>query len=268
MIRAATVLIAAMAAIPASAEQLSARYDILVGSLLVGKAGVTGEVGKGGYALSLNASMTGLVGAVAGGKGSASASGSFAGGRAVSKGYSLSASNGSQSRTIRIGMAGGKVTRTIVNPPFITSPERAPVTEAHKRNVIDPLGALMMPVKGGDPFDPENCNRTLPIYDGAQRFDVKLRHAGSEMVKIKGYSGPALVCSARYVPLGGHFPKRPQTKFMVDNRQMSVALAPVSGGVVLAPVKITVTTAVGTTTIIARSFPGAMDAVPTASIKN
>ncbi len=141
------------------------------------------------------------------------------------------------------------------------------MTDAHRRGVNDPLGALMMPVKGGDPFDPGNCNRTLPIFDGAQRFDVKLSYARTENGEDQGLSGPTLVCAARYVPLGGHFPKRPQTKFMIDNRDMSVALAPIAGGEKLAPVRISVQSAVGTTTIIARSFPGAADETPTASIK-
>jgi hypothetical protein len=250
----------------AAAEPLNARYDILVGGLVVGKASISGEVGAKSYALSLNASMTGLIGAVTGGKGSASSTGRFSGGKAVSNGYALRASNGSQSRTVRIPIAAGNAQRPVVDPPFVASPERAPLADQHRRGVVDPLSALLMPVKGGDPFDKANCNRTLPIFDGAQRFDVKLGFSRFEEVKVKGYSGPVLVCSARYVPLGGHFPKRPQTKMLIENRELSAWLAPVEGGAVLAPVQINIKTAMGMMTISARSFPGAQDLAPTASI--
>jgi hypothetical protein len=250
----------------ASAEPLNARYDILVGGLVVGKASISGEVGPKSYSLSLSASMTGLIGAVTGGKGSASSNGRFSGGRAVSGGYALRASNGSQSRTVRIAMSGGNAQRPVVDPPFVASPERAPVTDQHRRGVVDPLSALLMPVKGGDPFDKANCNRTIPVFDGAQRFDVKLSFARFEDVNIKGYRGPALVCAARYAPLGGHFPKRPQTKLLIENRELSAWLAPVEGGAVLAPVQINIKTAMGMMTISARNFPGAQDLAPTASL--
>jgi hypothetical protein len=251
---------------PVAAEELNARYDVTIGGLLVGKASVKGSVSADGYAISLSASMTGLIGAVAGGKGQATSSGRYAKGRILSDGYALKASNGTQSRTIQIPMSGGNASKPVVTPPFVTSAERAPLTEKHRRGVIDPLAALLMPVKGGDPFDKDNCNRTLSVFDGAQRFDVTLSFVRMGKVNVKGYQGPVLVCAARYKALGGHFPKRPQTKFMEDNREMSAWLAPVAGGYVLAPVQINVKTAFGTSVISARSFPGAQDLVPTASI--
>jgi hypothetical protein len=256
----------ACATLQAAADPLSARYDIMVGGLVVGKANISGDVGPKSYSLSLNASMTGLIGAVTGGKGAASSSGRFNGGRAVSGGYALRASNGSQSRTIRIPISGGNAAKPVVAPPFVASTERAPVTDQHRRGVIDPLSALLMPVKGGDPFDKSNCNRTLPVFDGAQRFDVKLSFARFEEVSVKGYKGPVLVCSARYTPIGGHFPKRPATKLLMENRDLSAWLAPIEGGSVLAPVQINVKTAMGMMTIEARSFPGAQGLAPTASL--
>ncbi len=187
----ATSLVLAAAA-PAASSEMSARYDILVGGLLVGKATISGDISKTGYSLNLSASMTGLVGAVTGGKGSATSAGSFSNGRAISGGYALRASNGSQSRVVRIPMSGGNASKPVVTPPFVTSAERAPITDAHRRGVTDPLAALLMPVKGKNPFAKENCNRTLPIFDGAQRFDVKLSFSRFAEVKVKGYEGPYL----------------------------------------------------------------------------
>jgi hypothetical protein len=47
------------------------------------------------------------------------------------------------------------------------------------------------------------------------------------------------------VPIAGHRTERPGTKFMQDNREMSVWLAPVQGTQVLAPLRIVVQTMVG-----------------------
>jgi hypothetical protein len=245
---------------------LTARYDVLVAGLLVGKATVTGTIDEKSYKMSLNANVTGLVGALAGGKGSATSSGALANNRVLSNGYALRASNGKLSRVIQIGMSRGDVSKVVVTPPFAEAADRVPVTAAHKQDVSDPLAALLMPMSHSNPMNKANCSRTIRVFDGAQRFDVKMAYAGTENVNIKGYSGPVLVCSARYTPLGGHFPKRPATQFMVNNRELSTWIAPIAGSNVLAPVRINVKTQVGLVAIVAKQFPGAAaNDTPTAS---
>ena len=77
-----------------------------------------------------------------------------------------------------------------------------PVAEVHKRGIIDPVSALVMPVPArGEPTDPANCNRTLPIFDGAARFNMVLSYAATRIVEKPGYKGPVLVCNVRYVPI-------------------------------------------------------------------
>jgi hypothetical protein len=49
----------------------------------------------------------------------------------------------------------------------------------------------------------------------------------------------------RYVPISGHRPERPGTKFMAENKDMSVWLAPVEGKRVLFPLRVAVQTMVG-----------------------
>ena len=69
------------------------------------------------------------------------------------------------------------------------------------------------------------------------------------MVEKPGYSGPVIVCNARYLPVAGHRPDRPGTQFMSDNRDLSVWLAPVEGTRVLMPIRISVRTMMGTSVI-------------------
>ncbi|HEY0354042.1 MAG TPA: DUF3108 domain-containing protein, partial [Enterovirga sp.] len=61
-------------------------------------------------------------------------------------------------------------------------------------------------------------------------------------------------CNARYIPIAGHRAERPAVKFMTENRDMSVWLAPVEGARVLVPLRISVRTMIGTTVIEAESW--------------
>ena len=74
---------------------------------------------------------------------------------------------------------------------------------------------------------PEACNRKIPIFDGYTRFDIDLTYVGERNVKAKGYDGPVVVCAVRYVPISGHRRDRPATKFMAENKDLEVWLAPI-----------------------------------------
>ena len=125
-----------------------------------------------------------------------------------------------------------------------------PLSEAHKRGIVDPVSALVMPaVSSGPLLDPANCDRTIPVFDGAARFDIVLTYAETRQVEKPGYRGPVLVCNARYVPIAGHRSLRPATKFMQDNQDMQVWLAPLEGARLLVPLRIAVQTMVGMSVI-------------------
>jgi hypothetical protein len=112
-----------------------------------------------------------------------------------------------------------------------------------------------MPIGEGEGLmSPSSCNRTIPVYDGFTRFDVVLSYSGTKQVKIAGYSGPVVICAARYVPISGHRPNRHVTEFMAQNKDMEVWLAPLANTRVLVPYKISVATLVGTTVIEAKEM--------------
>jgi Protein of unknown function (DUF3108) len=141
------------------------------------------------------------------------------------------------------------------------------VLEHHRRNVADPVSALLMPVAGnGDMLSEQNCSRTIPVFDGVQRFDITLSSAGTRVVNEprKGYVGHALVCNARYAPVAGHRPI-PATDYMKANREMQVWLVPVAGSRTLVPYRIQVKTQVGALVIEAQTVSG-LEIDATASI--
>jgi hypothetical protein len=245
----AAAAIVAFGAAPAAAASLSAEYAISLAGLTIGAADLNANLGET-YKMDIRARLTGLVGAVTGGSGGASAGGFLTGNRPLPASYAVTSRSSSDQRTVRLGMTRGNVVAVEIVPPIEEKADRVPVKEVHKRGVLDPVSALLMPSLGrGDPLDPAVCNRTLPVFDGAARFDVVLSYAETRQVAKAGYAGPIVVCNARYVPVAGHRPGRPGTKFMEDNRDLSVWLAPVEGTRILMPLRISVRTMLGTSVI-------------------
>ena len=236
---------------PAGATSLNAVYAIALGGLPLGTADISTSIEGDHYQLALQARLTGLAGLIMSGGGGAHASGSVAGGRPLPAGYAVTSHTANEQRTVQVGLARGNVVAIQIVPPLDQAIERVPLREVHKRGVVDPVSALLMPAltRSADLIDPANCNRTLPVFDGAARFDIVLSYAGTHSVQMAAYSGPVLVCSVRYVPIAGHQAERPGTRFMQSNRDMSVWLAPVAGTRVLAPVRISVATMLGTSVI-------------------
>lgn len=239
----------------AQAGTVEASYTITLAGLSIGKASLAGSVTQEGYTLNMSAGLTGLVGAISKGSGNGTSRGSFST-MPLTNGFSMQASNGTITRTIQFSAAGGAIKSVAINPPLEIGPEgRVPLQPQHRANVLDPLSALVMPSKGADPLDKANCERRLPVFDGTARFDVLLTYVGVRNVKAEsGYSGPALVCAARYVPIAGHRPDRRAIKFMQENRDISAWLVPVNNGSALMPYRISVRTMIGTSVIEARRF--------------
>jgi hypothetical protein len=264
----AMVLLASLgAAGPAIAGPVEGRYGITVAGLQIGTAVFSGDISAQAYRATLNARLTGLVGVLTTGQGAVQVSGGFSSQRPLSAGYALSANNSQVSRTIQIGMNAGNITQVAIEPPFEPRADRVPVLENHRRNVVDPVSALIMPVAGSaDLVADDNCNRVIPVFDGVQRFDVTLSPAGTRVINEpgKGYVGHAVVCKARYAPVAGHRPI-PATDYMRNNREMSVWLVPVAGSRALIPWRIQVQTQVGNVVIEAQSMRG-LELDATASI--
>jgi hypothetical protein len=239
----------ALARPKAAPATVSVDYSVNLAGIPIGTAQVSGLFEGTRYRMDVSARLTGLVGAVTGGMGSARASGLIAAGPQPSA-FSIATRTSNSGIAVRMALARGNVTQAEVTPPLVDMGDRVPVTPANKRGVVDPASALMMPAQSrGELTDPENCNRTLPVFDGATRFNVVLSYGETRNVEKPGYSGPVLVCNARYQAIAGHRPDRPGVQFMEQNRDMSVWLAPVEGARVLLPVRISVKTTVGTNII-------------------
>ncbi len=251
---------AAISLEPASARSATTaiRYGVTLAGLPIGTATLNINFSEGGpYRINAAAKVGGVISLISDGRGSASASGTLGSGAPLPSAYALTSTAGKKPQSVQMALSGGNVTAIELQPDLPPRKDRVPITTASKHGVIDPLSALLVPVPGGsEALAPGACRRTLPIFDGATRFDIKLSYARTEQVNGKGYDGPIIVCSARYVPIAGHRPNRDQTKFMVANRDIELWLAPINDTHVLAPFKIIVGTQIGRLTLSAARFGG------------
>jgi Protein of unknown function (DUF3108) len=239
----------------AEAETLRVRYAVALLGLPLGTANLTGTLTPESYRLDASAKLGGLASIMGKSTGAATASGAIVNGQLAPAAYATTASNAKETRTVRMAISGGAVSGLDVSPPFEEKPGRVPLTEASKRNIVDPLGAVLMTVPQGQPLlSKAACERSIPVFDGATRFDITLAFRELRKVKASGYEGDVVVCGVRYTPLAGHRPERKATKFMTDNKKIEVWLAPVERAHALVPYYISVATQIGTATLTAEEF--------------
>jgi hypothetical protein len=142
--------------------------------------------------------------------------------------------------------------------------DRVPVTAANRRGIVDPLTAVLFSSGGaGEMLSQETCRRTLPIFDGHQRYDLKLAFKRMDKVTAeKGYAGPIVVCSVNYEPIAGHRANIPLVKYLSEGREMEIALAPIAGTRLLAPFRLSVVSTLANLVIEANRFETIMTPAP------
>jgi len=134
--------------------------------------------------------------------------------------------------------------------------DRVPVTQTNRQGIVDPLTAMLFSATAaGEGLHRDVCRHTLPIFDGQQRYDLKLAFKRMDKVTAeKGYAGPVVVCSVTYEPIAGHQPSIPLVKYLSEGREMEIALAPLAGTRLLAPFWVSVVSALANLVIEANRF--------------
>jgi uncharacterized protein DUF3108 len=239
----------------ARAEMLHATYSISLVGLTIGSADIDAQLTPNSYTIDAQAKISGLAYLFSHARGASSGHGAIIDNRIAPAAFATIASNAVMTRTIRMSLAGNAVTGVDISPPFDEKPDRVPLSERDKQGVVDPIGAVIIPGPAKGPLiGPASCDRKIPVFDGWTRFDVDLTYVGQRDVSAKGYEGPVAVCAVRYTPIAGHRRDRPGTKFMAENKELEVWLAPVPSAHVLIPFRVSALTTMGVTVIEASEF--------------
>jgi hypothetical protein len=253
---AALLILATSTATVFADERLHVRYDASLTGIQVGKAEFIVEIADDAYKASGSAEVAGLAKLVTRGRGSTISKGAFVDGKVFPVIYSAASESDKKSEEIRMKLSNSVVEEYSVFPPQEFSSKRIPITEEDRTGVVDPMSAAIITVpNAADMLAKENCNRTVAIFDGKQRYNLIFSYDRTEQMKdVKGYSGPTLVCRVDYRAVSGHQPNRIQVKFMEDNKTIFVWLAPVENTRVLFPIRVSFLTMIGIVVVQAENF--------------
>lgn len=254
---AALTLVALGPSAPAQAQgRLEARYEARLAGIPVGRGSWAIEIGEDRYAATATGGTTGLVKALAGGKGRGEAQGRIVNGQLVPANYAATTETSRKAETIHMALAGGSITSSSIEPEPPADPARIAVTPAHRQGVLDPMTGTLLRVPGtGDPVSPEACKAAAGIFDGRMRYNLRLAFKRLDKVKAeKGYQGPVVVCAIYFTPVAGYVPDRAAIKYLAAQRDMEVWLAPIAGTRVLVPFKTVIPTPLGTGMLVATEF--------------
>jgi hypothetical protein len=255
--RAAAAGLAALAAAPAArAESIKATYSLSLIGISIGQASAEGVIEGRNYRLAISMRTSGLASLVNDTRGAATAAGALSQHDGpLPTSYANTTANRYETRTVRMSLSGNAVRAVQVEPVPWDMPIRIPVSDTNKSHITDPLTALLMHVPQNEPLiGPSACNRTIPVFDGVTRFDVTLAYVETRTVEAHGYVGPVSVCAARYRPIAGHRPDSASTRFMAENDDITVWLAPLPSAHVVVPYRIDMRTTVGHLVVEAAEF--------------
>jgi len=248
--------------------RLDATYGVTLSGVPIGKGSWSIDISDDQFTATASGGTSGLLRVFASGQGNSAAHGGVSGGQPIASTYSSSIVSDNRSDQVRILFSGGAVKDYLADPPTIPSPDRVPLTEAHRKGVLDPMTASLIRVSGnGDTFVPEACQRTLPVFDGRMRYDLQLVFKRLDKVKSeRGYQGTVVVCAVYFSPIAGHVPERSTIKYLAAQRDMEVWLAPIAGTRLMVPYRASVPTPIGMGVLQANQFVSIpRPALPTAS---
>ena len=97
-------------------------------------------------------------------------------------------------------------------------------------------------------LNPDGCNRKFRIFNGRERFDVVLsylRQTNVTRTTRRGYSGPGIVCRARYVPVAGHRTDKDEIEYVANLNNLEAVLVPMPDSDLLIPWRVVFPTPLG-----------------------
>ncbi|MDQ0321641.1 hypothetical protein QO002_003779 [Pararhizobium capsulatum DSM 1112] len=223
-------------------------YSISLAGLPIAKASFHTELDSGHYRISGTLKSAGIADILASTSGQTSVSGTVGSDRLNASEYSMRYQSGKKARAIDVQFANGNVTSATMTPARRIPKNWVPVTKGDLRNVVDPLSGLIFPAKT------RVCPKTLPIFDGESRMDLKLSSKGTRPFKTEGFSGDVIVCGVKFVPKSGYRKGRDDVEYLRKLESMEIWFAMAETVNVYAPVYVRIPTSLGPVTVWATRF--------------
>lgn len=239
----------------AAQAKLDATYSATLLGLPIGHISWTVELRNNRFTSAATGGISGLLRLLSDGHGNVSARGRLSAGDPVASNFALTLIAGKWSDEVRILFHGNKAQEYVAAKPKPDA-DLVPITDANRTGVIDPMTALLVPVSGtGATAVPAACERTIPIFDGHTRYNLRLSFKRVDKVKSEtGYQGPVVVCSVKFFPLAGYDPKHFLITYLASQHDIEIWLAPVTGTRLMVPYRMSMPTPFGLGILQATKF--------------
>lgn len=248
---AAAVLVAA--SLPTAAQspgptQHRVEYRVSFIGLPVAQATFTTIIDGISFSVDGNLKSAGVANIVGRTEGQSTVTGVVADDRMQASTYRLSYQSGDKEQSMAVDFQDGAVVKAVLNPQKKrTRPDWVPTDQGDLQSVLDPIAGFMLP------GDADVCDRTLPLFDGETRYDVHMSEAGREPFETDGFSGEAIVCTARAEMKAGYHAENSAVEFL-RTAQAEVWFAKNEAADLYAPVFARIPTKLGPVRITATRF--------------
>ncbi len=238
----------------AASLNVNVNYKLSIAGFKLGSVGLAARLKNKNYAISIRAFTTGALDKIMRFTIETRARGRYVGPRINSTEYITAYSNKKLKRHVVVKYPDR--TRASVNakPAYPKFKDTVPLHAKHLRNVVDPLGAMLLPFNKQYKIDSKNqCKRSQAIFDGVTRYTLQMSSVGSNHSNDKMLKH-AIICKIKYLPIAGHR-KSQVDKTIIDNfSSATVWLYPVEKAGVLLPLKIEIPTQFGTFKILSNTL--------------
>ena len=248
----ATALVASFAlqAGIARAETFKSEYVVTLFGLPVARSNFDTTIDERRFAINGTVRSAGFAEFFDDTRGTIKSSGAVGKAGALPAAYAVDYTTGKKKKRTNIGFAGGVVTSVSNTPPVKKGKPWIEISPADLKSVADPLTVFMIKADSLQSV----CSKRLRLFDGEMRNDFVLSPVGETTVETAGYSGPAMTCSIRFVPVSGYRQGKKQIEYLKKNRNMQVTFAPMRQTGFFAPVGAKIGTQIGTVTVRAARF--------------
>lgn len=235
--------------------KLDARYSATLFGLPIGHISWTVELRNNRFTSAATGGISGLLRIFSDGHGDVSAQGNLSGGEPVASHFALTLIAGKWSDEVRILFRGNKA-QEYVTALSAPGANQVPITDANRTGVLDPMTALLVHVPGaGKTAVPEACERTIPIFDGHTRYNLRLSFKRVDTVSMEGgYQGPVIVCAVKFFPVAGYDPKHFLITYLAAQHDIEIWLAPIAGSRLMVPYRMSMPTPMGLGILQATKF--------------
>ena len=259
----APLLLDGGSSLPLAQAKLDATYSATLFGFPIGHISWTVELRNNRFTSAATGGISGLLRIFSDGHGDVSAQGNLSGGEPIASHFALTLIAGKWSDDVRIQFRGNKAQEYVTSLPAPGS-NQVPITDANRTGVLDPMTALLVPIPGaGKTAVPEACERTIPIFDGHTRYNLRLSFKRVDTVNNEGvYQGPVIVCAVKFFPVAGYDPRHFLVTYLAAQRDIEIWLAPIAGSRLMVPYRMSMPTPMGLGILQATKF----ESVPAKSL--